>query len=117
VNFDHLILGVAAVTALLLLLLLFLFLSAARLRARALRADTSVSVGEIVMLRLGRMPAELIVQAAIELHQRGVTVPVDEIADCYIKHGEGRELNATQLATLVVGERADREGTPHSESE
>jgi uncharacterized protein YqfA (UPF0365 family) len=115
VDFLYVILGAAAVvTALLLLVILFLILSAARLRARALRANTPVSIGEIVMLRMARMPAELIVDAAIALSQRGVTVPVDEIAECYEKHGEGREMNATQLATLVVADRADREESPQT---
>jgi uncharacterized protein YqfA (UPF0365 family) len=114
VNFQHVILGVAVVTALFFLVFLFLFLSALRLRARALRANTPVSIGEIIVLRLCRMPAELIVHAAIALHQRGVRVPVDEIAECYIKHGEGREMNATQLATLVAAERADRAEQPQT---
>ena len=113
-NFQHVVLAVAAVTALFFLVFLILFFSVLRLWIQARLTNTPVSIREIIGLRLCRIPAELIVQAAITLSQRGVRVPVDEIAECYIKHGEGREMNATQLATLVAAERADRAEPPQT---
>jgi uncharacterized protein YqfA (UPF0365 family) len=114
VNFQYFILFVAAVTGLFFLVFLILFLSVLRLWVQARRTNTPVSIGEIIVLRLCRLPAGLIVHAAITLSQRGVRVPVDEIAECYEKHGEGREMNATQLATLVAAERADRADPPQT---
>lgn len=113
-NFQHVILFVAAVTALFFLVFLFLFFSVLRLWIQARLTNTPVSIGEIIGLRLQRIPAELIVRVATTLSQRGVRVPVDEIAECYLKHGEGREMNATQLATLVAAERADRADPPRA---
>ena len=106
-NGNPVILAVAAVMVLVFLVFLLLFFSVIRLWIQALLTNTPVGIGDIISLRLRRIPPELVVQAAIALLQRGVRVPAREIADCYLKHGAPRDMTATQLATLVVSERAD----------
>jgi uncharacterized protein YqfA (UPF0365 family) len=107
VNGDPVILAVAAVAVLVFLVFLVLIFSVIRIWIQALLTNTPVSIVEIISLRLRRIPPTLVVHAAITLSQRGVKVPVREIAECYLKHGVGREMTATRLATLVAAERAD----------
>jgi uncharacterized protein YqfA (UPF0365 family) len=114
VNGNPVILVVAAVMVLVFLVFLLLFFSVIRLWVQALLTHTPVSIVEIISLRLRRIPPELVVHAAIALSQRGVRVPLREVADCYLKHGAGRDMTATQLATLVAAERADRAGPPQT---
>src|SRR5438132_11138205 len=99
-NGNEWLLVVAAVAGLVFLVFLVLLFSVLRLWVQSLLTNTPVSVFEIISLRLRRLPATLIVHAAINLAQRGVKVPVREIADCYLKYGPDRAMNATQLATF-----------------
>ena len=111
---DAIGLIVAAVAVLVFLFFLVLFFSVIRLWLQALLTNTPISIVEIIGFKLRRIPPELIVHAAITLAQRGVKVPASEIAECYLKHGVGREMNATQLATLVVAQRADSARPPQT---
>jgi uncharacterized protein YqfA (UPF0365 family) len=113
-NNNFVLVAVAAVAVLVFLVFLLVFLPVLRLWLQALLTKTPVGIGDILALRLRRIPPELIVHAAITLSQRGVRVPVNEIAECWLKHGVGREMNATQLATLVAAERADRADPPQA---
>ena len=113
-NGNPVILVVALAMVLVFLVLLLMFLPVIRLWVQALRSGTLVGIGDIIALRLRRVPPELIVHAAIALRQRGVRVPAREIADCYLKHGAPRDMNATQLATLVAADRADRAESPRT---
>jgi uncharacterized protein YqfA (UPF0365 family) len=70
-----------------LLVFLLMFGSVILLWIRAFASHTRVSIGDIIALRLRRVPPELIVDAAIMLSLRGVRVPTRDIADCYLKHG------------------------------
>jgi uncharacterized protein YqfA (UPF0365 family) len=114
VNGNQVFVVVAAVMALVFFVFLVLFFSVLRLWIQALLTGTPISIVEIIGLRLRRIPPQLIVQAAITLAQRGVKVPTREIVDCYLKHGADRDMNATQLATLVVAERADSPNPPQT---
>jgi uncharacterized protein YqfA (UPF0365 family) len=114
VNGNPVILAVALAMVLVFLVFLLMFLPVIRLWVQALRNGTQVGIGDIIALRLRRVPPELIVHAAIALRQHGHRVPAREIADCYLKHGAPPDMNATQLATLVAAERADRAGTPQA---
>jgi uncharacterized protein YqfA (UPF0365 family) len=114
VNGNQVFVVIAAVTALVFLVFLVLFFSVLRLWIQALLTGTPISIVEIIGLRLRRIPPQLIVHTAITLAQRGVRAPVREIVDCYLKHGVGRDMNATQLATLVVAERADSAPPPQT---
>jgi uncharacterized protein YqfA (UPF0365 family) len=105
---------VAAVMALVFLAFLAVLFPILRLWLQALLTGTPVSFAEIIQLRLTNLPLTTIVHAAIALHQRGVKVPLREVAACYLKHGVGREMNATQLATLVVAQRADSTKPPQT---
>jgi uncharacterized protein YqfA (UPF0365 family) len=111
---DAIGLIIAAVMALVFFVFLALFFSILRLWLQALLTGTPVSFAEIIQLRLTNLPITMLVHATIALHQRGVRVPLREVAECYLKHGVGREINATQLATLVVARRADSAKPPQT---
>ena len=105
-NGDPVVLAVAAVTAAVFLLFLLAFFFNLRLWVQALLTNTPVSLIGIIGMRLRGTPPRLILHAAIALRQRGEMVTVEEVERCYLAHGIGRSMSATELADLVSEKRA-----------
>ncbi len=103
-NGDPGVLAVAVAALLVFLGFLAFFFPLLRLWIQTKLLDTRVSFGEIVRMRLRGLPPTLIVHAAITLQQKGVPVPIAEIADCYVASGS-KVRTSLELATLVLEKR------------
>jgi uncharacterized protein YqfA (UPF0365 family) len=100
---DLIIGGAAAVMAAIFLVFLAIFFIHLRLWIQALLTGTPVGIVDILRMRLLNCPPQLIVHAMIDLHQRGVKVPVQDVVGYYlasIKAGD-HITSATELADLV----------------
>lgn len=105
-NGNDVVLAVAAVAAAVFGLFLLVFFFTLRLWVQALLTNTPVSIFGIIGMRLRGTPPKLILHAAIALRQRGEMVTVDEVERCYLAHGIGSGMSATELADLVQEKRA-----------
>jgi uncharacterized protein YqfA (UPF0365 family) len=108
--------GVAAVTAVVFLVFLAMFFVHLRLWLQAMLTGTPVSIIDILGMRLRKCPPDLIVHAAIALHQRGVKVPVRDVEGYYLASVVAGEqiTSAEELADLVEDARQPDPDTPNA---
>ena len=111
-NANPVLLGVAAVMAVIFAAFLFLFFTYFRLWLQALLTGTPVSIAEIIGMRLRRTPPQLIVHATIALRQRGVQATAKGVESCYLAFAIGQQLTADQLADLYVQKVGELEKRP-----
>lgn len=112
-NADPVMLAVAAVMVAVFAVFLVLLFVHLRLWLQALLTNTPVGLFDIIGMRLRRCPPQMVVHAMIELHQRGLKVPVQEVEMCYFAAREtGTSVaTATELAALVEAARQTKPQT------
>src|SRR5215831_813491 len=98
------ILIVALVISLVFFVFLVILFTTLRLWVQARLTGTQVSLADIIRMKIRRLPATLIVHAAIALSQRKIDVPVAEIEATYLAFGS-EVTSASELAALVLEKR------------
>lgn len=114
-NGDEMIWTAAAVGGLIWLAFLAFYFLVGRLWLQAMLADVSVSMLDVVRMRLRRCPPKLVIQAMTDLARRGITVTAREAEACYLAaavHGE-RVATAAELADLLEEVKRNPPDAPH----
>ena len=107
---DLIVAGVGAVMLLVCLVLLLMIFEPFQLWLQARLTGTPVTLGQVFVMRLRKVPARLIVHALIALRQRDEDVTVEMVEACYVVYGLGRTLTADELAELVLDKRDAQPG-------
>ena len=103
-NGNEVIVAVAALAIVFWLAFLVFFFAFLRLWVQALLTNTPVGILDILRMRLRGCPPQLVVNAMINLSQRGIKVTAQEAEGYYLAaavHGE-RIGTAAELADLLA---------------